>query len=115
MIKNFKCVNISSKDPKALADFYRAIGAPVFIEDDNYDGWYIGNPEQGGTVCVWNENNWGKSTAGFVTVVLETDDVQKTYAEIKSKGIVIDPPRTADWGGQELVFNDPDGNVVMLL
>ncbi len=32
MIKNFKCVNISSKDPKALADFYISIGAPVFIE-----------------------------------------------------------------------------------
>lgn len=28
----------------------------------------------------------------------------------KSKGINIDLPRTADWGGQELVFNDPDGN-----
>ena len=115
MIKSFKCVNISSKDPEALADFYRAIGAPVFVEDDNYDGWYIGDPGHGGTVCVWDENNWGKSAAGFVTVVLETDNVQKTYAEIKSKGIDIAPPRTADWGGQELVFNDPDGNVVMLL
>ena len=37
MIKNFKCVNISSKDPKALADFYISIGAPVFIEDGNYE------------------------------------------------------------------------------
>lgn len=64
---------------------------------------------------MWNENNWGKSTAGFVTVVLETDDVYKTYEEIKSKGIMIDPPRTADWGGQELVFKDIDGNIVMLL
>ena len=42
MIKNIKCVNISSKDPKALADFYQSIGAPVHIGDDNYDGWYIG-------------------------------------------------------------------------
>ena len=48
MIKNFKCMNISSKDPEALANFYRSIGAPVFVEDDNYDGWYIGDPEQGG-------------------------------------------------------------------
>lgn len=115
MITKFKCTNISSKDPKALADFYKTIGAPVLIEDGNYDGWYIGDPKQGGTVCVWDENNWGKSTAGFVTVVLETDDVHKTYEEILLKGIRIDPPRTADWGGQELVFHDPDGNIVMLL
>ena len=115
MIQNFKCVNISSKDPEALAAFYQAIGAPVVIEDGCYDGWFIGDPAQGGTVCVWNENSWGKSTAGFVTVVLETDDVQKTYEEIRAKGIEIDPPQTADWGGQELVFKDPDGNIVMLL
>lgn len=115
MIKNFKCVNISSKDPKALADFYMSIGAPVYIEDGSYDGQFIGDPKQGGTVCVWDENSWGKSTEGFVTIVLETDDVHKTYEEITSKGINIDPPRTADWGGQELVFKDIDGNIVMLL
>ena len=115
MIKSFKCVNISSKAPRALADFYRSIGAPVFVEDKHYDGWYIGDPNRGGTVCVWDENSWGKSTAGFVTIVLETDDVQKTYEEITAKGIHIDPPRTADWGGQELVFKDIDGNIVMLL
>ena len=115
MIRNFQCVNISSKDPKALAEFYRSIGAPVFVEHDQYDGWYIGNPEQGGTVCVWDENRWGKANGGFVTIVLKTDDIQKTYEEIASKGIRIDPPRTADWGGQELVFQDMDGNVVMLL
>lgn len=115
MIKNIKCVNISSKDPKALAGFYMSIGAPVYIEDGSYDGWFIGDPKQGGTVCVWDENSWGKSTEGFVTIVLETDDVHKTYEEIISKGINIDPPRTADWGGQELVFKDIDGNIVMLL
>jgi hypothetical protein len=30
MNTRFHCVNITSKDPKALADFYRVIGAPVF-------------------------------------------------------------------------------------
>ena len=59
MITKIHCVNITSKDPKALADFYRAIGAPVFVEDEDYDGWNLGNPENGGSICVWNENNWG--------------------------------------------------------
>ena len=115
MIKNFQCVNISSKDPKALADFYRLIGAPVFVENDCYDGWNIGSPGQGGYVCCWDENTWGKSTAGFVTIVLNCDDVQKTYEEIKAKGFDIDLPKTADWGGKELTFTDPDGNLVMIL
>ena len=112
---NFKCVNIASKDPKALADFYKTIGAPVSVEGEDYDGWNIGDTEKGGTVCVWNEKNWGKSTAGYITVVFDTDDLHKTYEEIKSKGISIDSPRKADWGGEELVFSDPDGNIVMFL
>lgn len=115
MIKDFQCVNISSKNPKALADFYRLIGAPVCVENDCYDGWNIGSQEKGGYVCCWDENRWGKSTAGYVTIVLSSDDVQKTYEELKSKGLDIDPPNTASWGGLELTFKDPDGNIVLVL
>lgn len=32
MITKLYCMNITSKDPKALTDFYRMIGAPVFVE-----------------------------------------------------------------------------------
>ena len=115
MITKLACVNITSKDPKKLADFYKMVGVPVFVPDDNYDGWNLGNPENNGSICVWNEDRWGKATAGYITMVFNADDLQKTYEEILSKGIKIDPPRTADWGGQELVFYDPDGNKVMIL
>lgn len=115
MITKFACVNITSKNPKGLAEFYETIGIPVFVNDQDYDGWYLGNPENESSICVWDENTWGKSTGGYITMVFMADDLQKTYEEIKNKGINIDPPRTADWGGQELVLNDPDGNIIMLL
>lgn len=114
MIKKLACVNVTSKDPKRLAEFYKAIGVPVFIQDDDYDGWNLGNPENSGSVCVWDEK-WGKANGGYITMVFKVDDLNKTYEEIKSKGFDINPPRTTDWGGQELVFDDPDGNKVMLL
>lgn len=115
MIKRLECVNITSKDPKRLAEFYRTIGAPVFVQDENYDGWHLGNQDDESYICVWDENTWGKSTGGSITIVFIADGLEKTYEEIKSKGIAIDPPRRADWGGQELVFKDPDGNIVMIL
>ena len=115
MIKRFACVNLASKDPKALAEFYRTIGVPVFVQDEKYDGWHLGNPGNETNICVWDENAWGKSTAGFITIVFIADDLKKTYEEIKNKGINIDPPRRTDWGGQELVLKDPDGNIVMIL
>lgn len=115
MIKKLSCVNITSKDPKGLAEFYRNIGVPVFVNGEDYDGWFLGNPENEGCVCVWDENNWGKANAGYITMVFDTDDQQKTYEEIKTKGISINPPKKADWGGLELSLKDPDGNIVMIL
>ena len=115
MIKRLACVNLSSKDPKGLAEFYRTIGVPVFVQDENYDGWHLGNPGSETSICVWDENAWGKSTEGFITIVFIVDDLKKTYQEIKSKNINIDKPRRADWGGQELILKDPDGNIVMFL
>jgi len=114
MITKYECTNISSQDPKALAEFYRAIGAPVFVSNDCYDGWRLGNEEEA-YICVWDENKWGKSTAGYVTSVFKVDDLQKTYEEIIAKGIEAEPPKPTAWGGQELVLEDPDGNNILLL
>lgn len=41
--------------------------------------------------------------------------VNITSRNPKARGFDIDPPRTADWGGRELTFKDPDGNIVMIL
>ncbi|MDI9470257.1 MAG: VOC family protein [Bacillota bacterium] len=115
MIKKLLCVNISSKDPKALAEFYRTIGAPVFVNNDCYDGWNLGNPENAGSVCVWDENRWGKDGAGYITMLFTADHLEETYENIRGQGIAIEPPKTADWGGQELLLTDPDGNKVIFL
>lgn len=48
-------------------------------------------------------------------MVFDTDNIKKTYEDIKSKGIEIEPPRTAHWGGQELLLADSDGNKIMFL
>ncbi len=48
-------------------------------------------------------------------MVFEVDDLEETYEKIISQGIAINPPRTADWGGQELTLKDPDGNIIMFL
>ena len=39
----------------------------------------------------------------------------KTYQELKEKGVALDPPTTAVWGGKELFVKDPDGNTILIL
>ena len=44
MITKFRGMNISSKDPKRLALFYRdVLGLTMLNEDPNYDGVTFGN------------------------------------------------------------------------
>lgn len=116
MITNYLCVNISSKNPKVIVDFYHnTLGIPIIEFDENYDGVHLGFIKNTPTICVWDENKWGKSSDGKVNFVFNCDDLNKTYEELKDKVVGIEPPVTAAWGGKELVFNDPDGNKILLL
>lgn len=116
MITNFRGINISSKNPKQLVLFYKdLLGLKIVDDDANYDGVAFGNGENEPVFWVWDENKWGKSTTGTVTLVFDCDDPQKTYEELKRKGVALDPPSVADWGGTELIIKDPDGNTVLIL
>lgn len=49
------------------------------------------------------------------TIAFETDDIQKTYEELKAKGVEFtQTPTQQFWGGFEATFQDPDGNRFML-
>jgi predicted enzyme related to lactoylglutathione lyase len=116
MITKFRGMNITSKAPKRLALFYRdVLGLTMFGDDPNYDGVTFGNDEDQPVFWIWDENKWGKANEGAVTLVFECDDHPKTYETLKQKGVALDPPKTAVWGGKELFVLDPDGNSVLIL
>jgi predicted enzyme related to lactoylglutathione lyase len=116
MITKFRGMNISSKDPKRLALFYKDVLELTMLGDDpNFDGVTFGNTEDEPLFWIWDENKWGKSNEGTVTLVFDCDDHDKTYQELKEKGVELDPPKTAVWGGKELYVKDPDGNTILIL
>jgi uncharacterized glyoxalase superfamily protein PhnB len=109
-------MNISSKEPKRLALFYKdALGAKMIEDDPNFNGVTFGNNEDEPVFWIWDENEWGVSNTGTVTLVFDHDDLDKLYTVLKEKGIELDPPKTADWGGKELTVKDPDGNTIIIL
>ncbi len=116
MITNYKCVNISSVNPKALVEFYNLVlGIPILEHDENYDGVSLGFKNDSPVITIWDENNWGKSSEGKVNFVFECDDLESTYEDLKAKGVNLEPPKTAVWGGKELQLLDLDGNKILLL
>jgi predicted enzyme related to lactoylglutathione lyase len=117
MITKYHGVNISSKNPEQLVKFYNEmLGVPILHKDvDHYDGAELGYIENAPVIIVWDEIRWGISSEGAVNFVFRCDDLDKTYEELKEKGLNIEPPITAVWGGKELPVLDPDGNKVLIL
>lgn len=117
MIRKFRGINLSSKSPEAMARFYNEkLEIPILDKNDNdYDGVELGYDINEPHIWIWDENSWGKSTTGIVTLVFECDNHEKTYEELKQRGVVLAPPKVAVWGGKELHVKDPDGNIVLIL
>ena len=119
----FSGINISSYDTKKMTEFYRdKIGLPVIGDEfeagrdyDSYDGIMFGNKEGEPKFWIWDANEWKKPYDGNVCLIFDHDDLDKLYTELKANGVELDPPKTADWGGQELVMKDPDGNTIIVL
>ena len=117
MIIKFGGMNISSKDPEAITRFYNErLGIPILGDDPaNYDGAEIGFDINQPHIWIWDESKWGKANKGAVTFVFECDDHDKTYEELKQKGVELDPPAIASWGGKALYVKDHDGNTILIL
>lgn len=117
MIKSFSGINISSKNPEKLVKFYNEnLGIPILSDIANgFDGTEIGFNKNEPVIWIWDENKWGKSNFGAVTLVFRCDDLDKTYEELKIKISYLNPPITAVWGGKELNVKDPDGNNILML
>ena len=115
MIKSFGGLIISSKDPEALVKFYNeSLGIPILTDNPSkcaYDGVELGFNKNETIIWVADENKWGKAEARFV---LRCDDLDKTYTELKQKGVQLDHPGVAADGVKELVCKDLEGNAIIM-
>jgi lactoylglutathione lyase len=52
----------------------------------------------------------------FVGVSLAVEDIDRTHAELVTRGVeFLEPPARMPWGGVLANFRDPDGNVLTLV
>ena len=103
MIKQIKFVSIPVADQSRALDFYTEQLGFTIITDQPFDDkqrWIelgIGRSSSGLTLFTpeGQENRVGT----FTGISMECDDVQKTYDDLKSKGVRFDePPKTESWG-----------------
>jgi uncharacterized glyoxalase superfamily protein PhnB len=120
MITNPRFTTVWASDQDAALEFWRdKIGFTV-QEDTPYDEsggrWIELKPPSGDMYIVLPPPNHeeAKRLGGFSPVWFDCDDLDKTYEDLKAKGIDFPvPPADAPWDPSTrwAQFSDPDGNL----
>ena len=116
MIQQIKFASIAVADQdRALAFYTKKLGFKVATDQQFGEGlrWIelkIGTAET--KLVLFTPP--GKEPGGFQSIVFQTDNVQKTYEELKAKGVEFtQEPKTESWGTSAM-FKDSEGNVFVL-
>ncbi len=113
MFTTVSSVAVLVNDAKKSAEWYHdKLGFEVSIQDH----WVTVKPKGSTSVLHLCEKNddWGKDLPGGQTgIFIQSDDKEKTYNEMKSRGVEfsIELQKTP-WGeGKYAIFKDPDSNL----
>lgn len=118
MITHVKLVSIAVTDQNRALEFYtEKLGFEVAVDEPfNRDArWIELSLPQGQTRVVLLKARPGDARIGALSnIVFTTDDVEKTYLDMKVKGVQFKEPPNKHSGGTFTQFADPDGNMFVL-
>ena len=116
MIQQIKFASIAVADQNRALDFYtKKLGFKIATDQEYGEGmrWIelkIGTAET--KLVLFSPQ--GQEPGGFQNIVFQTDNVQKTYEELKARGVEFtQEPKTESWGTSAM-FEDSEGNVFVL-
>jgi predicted enzyme related to lactoylglutathione lyase len=118
MIKNVDFVGIPIADQKrALAFYTNQLGFTVFTDQPFNDKqrWIELKVGSSPTKVVLFTPEGHESRVGqFVSLSFTCDDIDKTYAELRERGVeFMQPPKKEPWG-TSAIFKDSEGNQFVL-
>ena len=111
MIKTVWCITFFVSDLDKSAKFYEeTLGLEKKYRYASYVGFECGGVEIG---LVPKLSEQSKVNRMSPSVTFLTDDVEKSYGELKKRGVkFIDELHEETWGGRQATFADPDGNII---
>ena len=110
MLTEVSSVAVLVKDAKKSAEWYRdVLGFEAILQGH----WVAVRPKNSETfihLCEKCDEWEGDSPGGNTGIGFQSDDKQRTYAELKAKGVEFKQDLATEWFGTYAIFNDPDGN-----
>jgi lactoylglutathione lyase len=116
MFKQIDYTMVIVSDMKRSVQFYRdTLGIPLKFESPDWTEFATGTTtfalHGGGVTRQYQDTGDQSKTAGACSIGFNVDDVDKTYDELKAKGVVfVMPPAQREGEGIRLAVGlDPDG------
>ncbi|HYR30126.1 MAG TPA: VOC family protein, partial [Thermoanaerobaculia bacterium] len=116
MITQIKFASIAVADQNRALDFYtQKLGFKVATDQEFGEGMrWIELKVGGAETRLVLFTPPGKEPGGFQSIVFQTDNVQKTYDELKARGVEFtQEPKSESWGTSAM-FQDSEGNLFVL-
>ena len=93
-----------------LANFYKALFSINNSSNDSTHQFIIAEET---TLTIYNDGNERSSNHNNIHLAFNVDDVDFEYERLKSLKVdIISPPTLRPWGAKNLIFKDPDGNII---
>src|SRR4051812_3544889 len=118
MIKQIKFVSIPVTDQNRALDFYTDKLGFTIITDQPFDGkqrWIeLRIPKADTRVVLFTPEGDEKRIGSFMNMSYSCDDLDKTYEELKNRGVEFEgPPQKQPWGTYAM-FKDSEQNSFVL-
>lgn len=116
MIKNLDSILLYVKDPKATAEFYKALGFEITRDTDDSCVAKLAEFEihaHNEAAVEFKQDPSLKKGVG-VFVYVETEDIDGYHKGLQDKGLrPSSEPKDWPWGNREFAIKDPDGYVLV--
>lgn len=118
MIKAIKFASIPVRDQDVALAFYTTKLGFVVATDQPFDDaqrWIeLRIPGADTRLVLFTPEEHADRIGSFSNITFVADDVERTYQELRARGVEFrKPPQVAEWGSSA-IFVDPDGNSFVL-
>ena len=118
MIRKIKFASIPVRDQDRALQFYvNALGFTVVTDQPMGPGqrWIELRPPKGDAgIALFSAPGHEQRVGTFTGISMECDDVQKTYEELRGKGVEFAKPPKAESWGVSAILKDSEGNQIVL-
>jgi len=115
MLKRIKFTTVPVEDQSRALEFYRdKLGLKVFTDQTAGGQRWIELQVPGAETMLVLFPSKGFQPSPIPAVVFVADNVQKTYEELKARGVEFtQPPKKAPWG-EHAILRDTEGNLAVI-